>query len=421
LFAKKQVSNDVKRLTECYKKFGTDKLPTIDFIPVKKYKESFPQFGQLLYDDYAVLGNCEVTGIPLQPFVGNKVDFNIITKNCDNVHCVKGGSDIIAQVQSSNGDVVPVEVKDSNDGSYSASFVTKQVGEVKLSITIEGQHIKGSPYSIMVCQDYKMIDKPIKIVNDGGNMSGPFAIAFGKDGVWALTDCNNRCVYVFDSQDQLIRKFGSSGIGNGQFSDQFGLAFDADNNLYVSEHGNNRVQKFNINGVYLLQFGYQGSGNGQLNFPYGITIHNNRLYIVEYGNHRISVFQLNGQFCCTIGSGQLNEPWDVTVSANGQLLVADYGNDCISSFTLDGTYVGRFDKGQLNGPVGLTTDMHGFVLVSENDNHHVTVFDKDGVFVCCFGSYGSANGQFYSPRGIAISPSGNIYVVDCSNKRVQIF
>ena len=48
-------------------------------------------------------------------------------------------------------EVVPVEVKDNNDGSYSASFVTKHVGEVKLSVTIKGQHIKGSPYSIMVC------------------------------------------------------------------------------------------------------------------------------------------------------------------------------------------------------------------------------------------------------------------------------
>jgi len=52
-----------------------------------------------------------------------------------------------------------------------------------LSITIEGQHIKGSPYSVMVCQDYKTIDKPIKIVNDGGNMGEAFAIAFGKDGI----------------------------------------------------------------------------------------------------------------------------------------------------------------------------------------------------------------------------------------------
>ena len=422
LFAKKQVGNDVKRLTESYKKLDTDpvEFATLEFVPVKEYKESFPQFSQL-YDGSPVPDNCEVTDIPLQPLVRNQIDFKIITKDHNNARCSKGGSHIIAQVQSSKEDVVPVEVKDNNDGSYSASFVTMQVGEAKLLMTIEGEHIKGSPYSVMVGQEYKSIDKPIKIVNDGGNMGFPWAIAFGRNGVWAVTDDICHCVHIFDGQDQLVRKFGSNGRGNGQFSNPNGLAFDANNQLYVSEYSNHRVQKFNVNGEYLLQFGHQESGNGQLSYPAGITVHNERLYIAECGYSRISVFQLNGQFCCIIGSGQLSNPYDVTVNSNGHLLVADYSNNCIFSFTLDGTYVGRFDKTQLSNPIGLTTDMHGFVLVTENINNRVTVFDQDGTCVHQFGSNGSANGQFSYIRGIAISPSGNIYVADGSNKRVQIF
>ena len=427
LFAKKQVSNDVKRLTESYKKLDTNpvELATIELVPTKEYETSFPQFAQL-YDGSPVPDNCEVTDIPLQPLVRNQIDFKIVTKNHNNARCSKGGSNIIAQVQSSKGDVVPVEVKDNNDGSYSASLVTKQVGEAKLSVTIEGEHIKGSPYSVMVGQEYKSIDKPIKIVNDGGNMGCPWAIAFGRDGVWAVTDDSYQCVYIFDGQDQLVRKFGSSGRGNGQFSNPYGLAFDVNNHLYVSEFSNHRVQKFNVDGEYLLQFGHQGSRNGQLSSPSGMTVHNERLYIAEYSNSRISVFQLDGQFCHIIGSGYLSNPYDVAVSGNGHLLVADYPNSYITSFTLDGTYVGRFDKAndhidQLSYPIGLTTDMHGFVLVTENSNHRVTVFDQDGACVHQFGSNGSANGQFSNPRGISISPNGNIYVADYSNKRVQIF
>ena len=424
LFAKKQVSNDVKRLTESYKKLDSDpvEMPTIEFVPVKEYKNLFPQFSGIF--DAAVDAdppNCEVKDIPLHPLVKNKIDFKIITKNRNNANCSKGGSHIFAQVQPRKGDVVPVEVKDNKDGSYSASFVTEQVGEAKLTVTIEGQHIKGSPYSVMVYQDYKSIDKPIKIINDGGNMGCPCAIAFGRDGVWAVSDINHHCVYIFDGNDQLVRKFGSSGQGTGQLSNPYGLAFDANNHLYVSEYSNHRVQKFNINGEYLLQFGHQGSGNGQLYFPSGITVHNERLYIAECSNSRISVFQLDGQFCCIIGSGQLSNPYDVTVSGNEHLLVADNGSNCITSFTLDGNYVGRFDKGQLSGPIGLTTDIHGFVLVTEDGNHRVTVFDQDGACVCQFGSNGSANGQFSNPRGIAVSPNGNVYVADYSNNRVQIF
>lgn len=48
--------------------------------------------------------------------------------------------------------------------------------------------------------------------------------------------CNrlyNHCVYMFDSQDQLVRKFASRGILDGRFDGPVGLAFDADDNLCV--------------------------------------------------------------------------------------------------------------------------------------------------------------------------------------------
>ena len=415
-FVQKQVSGDVKRITECYKKLYTNpvELATMKFVPVKQYGESIP----LLYDNCIVPANCEVIGIPLQPLVRNTIGFKIITKDHNNAHCSKEGNHIIAQVQPSRGDVVPVEVKDSKDGSYSASFVTKQVGEAKLSVIIEGEHIRGSPYSVMIYQDYKSIDKPMKIINDDGKlkMSGPWGVAFGKDGVWAVADCYEDCVYISDGEDQLVKKFGCNGRASGKFAYVHGLAFDANNHLYVSEFSNHRIiQKVNISGEFLLQFSHEGTGDGRLLCPCGITIHNERLYVAD--NQRILVFQLNGQFYCIIGSGLLTHAWDVTVSSNGHLLVTDGRRNYIFSFTLDGNYVGRFNKCQLSSPVGLTTDMYGFVLVADDGNHRVTVFDQDGVCVCHFG-YNSEDDCFY---GITVSPNGDIYITDCENRKIRIF
>ena len=422
LFMKKQVRDDVIRLTNSYGKLETEpvELPTMEFVPTKKYKELFPQFGQL-FDEVAVPDNCEVTGIPAQPLMaGSEVDITIITKNHDNERCSKGGSHIVVQAQSSRGgDVVPVEVKDNNDGSYSVSFVAKQVGEVKLSFTIEEDHIKGSPYIVMVYQDYKTVNKPRKIVNDDGKMDYPWHIAFGKDGVWAVTDQDNCCVYIFDSQDKLIRKFGQNGSGSGQFSSPWGVSFDANNHLYVADYSNNRVQKFDVDGTYLLQYGHYGSGNGQLYFPMGVVVHNDKVFVTESNNCRVSVFHLNGQFSQIIGSGQFSNPYDVAVTTDDQLLVAD-DNNYIFRFTLDGTLVGRFGNGHVSYPA-LAVDINGFILVSQGDNHRVSIFDKDGVFIHSFGSNGSAEGRFSSPHGIAISPNNEVYVTDCSNRRVQIF
>ena len=419
LFARKQLYSDIKKVTECYKKFNTNpvELASMVFVPIKEYKDSFPQFSKL-FDEHTVAANCEVTDVPLQVVIGNMIDFKVITKSIKNTHCSKGGSNVIAQVQSSTGDVAPVEVKDNNDGSYSASFVTKHVGEVKLSVTIEGQHIKGSPYSIMVHRDYRSVDEPIKVVNDidGEKMGNAHAIACNKDGLWALTCDGHHCVYMFDSHDESVWTFGNRGHGKVHFNYPYGLAFDNNNYLYVSDYGNSRVQKFSITGFYICEF-----GKLQLNGPRGVVIHSSKVFVADTRNGQVSVFQLNGQFCYNIGSRHLRSPYDVSVTTNNQLLVADMSNNSIFSFTLDGTYIGKFGNSQLIKPHGLVTDMYGFVHVTEINDHYVAVFDQNGTFVCSFGCSGSAHGQLSDPRGIAVSPNGNIYVADYGNKRVQIF
>ena len=427
LLMKKQVVDDVKRISDSYNKLDTQPVQsaTMEFVPVEEYKISIQQLGHLSYDDVCPV-NCEALGIPEMISEGEDVKFKIVAKNQSNHLCYKGGSKVVIHAQSSRGDVTAVEVVDNKDGSYSASFVANQVGEVKLSISIKGQQIKGSPFNVKVHGKYTTIDKPSKVVNEGERMGSPSGIAFGKDGMWAVTDNSNHCVWIFDREDQLVRRFGSQGSGNGEFRRPLGVAFDANNHLYVTDHLNHRVQKFNVNGAYLFQFGTQGLANGQLQYPLGIIVHNGKLYVADNGNNHISVFQLDDQFSHIIGSGHLSNPYYIAVTTNDQLLVANCGHHCISIFTLDGNYVGKFGtqgtgRGQLSNPVGIATDMYGFIIVTDYGNNRVSIFDKDGVFVHSFGSKGSGHGQFLSPYGIAISPTGDIYVSDYSNKRIQIF
>ena len=422
LSTKREVTDRVQQLTNAYKKVNIQPVESaaMGFVPTK---EPFPVFGHL----YAYVNphTSVVINLPAFTLVGKKVEYAIVTKDSNGDHCVKAGSKVSVQLKSFTGDVTAGEVRDNNDGSYMASFIAEQVGEAKLSVSINGEQIKGSPYSIVV-RNYQAIDKPSKIVNNNGSMGRPWGVAFGRNGLWAVADHSNHCVYIFDDKDKLVRKFGSYGSNNGQFNTPLGVAFDSHNHLYVVDCGNHRVQKFDTNGNYLLLFGSKGASDGQLNIPHGVTVHNDKVYIAGYSNKRISVFQTNGKFCISFGSDQLGGPCDVTVSANNNLLVADYSNSCIYTYTLDGHYVGKFGtrgtgRDQLNNPFSLTTDLNGFIIVADTNNHRVSIFDKDGKCIHCFGSNGSANGQFNYPRGIAVSPNGSLYVSDYNNKRIQIF
>ena len=423
LSAKREVTDRVQQLTNAYKKVNIQPVESaaMDFVPTK---EPFPVFGHLFA--YVNPHTSEVINLTEYAHVVKKVEFKIVTKDSNGGPCTKGGSEVSVQLKSFTGDVTAGKVRDNNDGSYMASFVAEQVGEAKLSVSINRKQIKGSPYSIVVGRNYQSIDKPNKIINDNGSMGLPWCPAFGRNGLWAVADYSNHCVYIFDDKDQLVRKFGNKGSNNGQFNNPREVAFDSHNHLYVVDCYNHRVQKFDTNGNYLLQFGSKRASDGQLNNPIGVTVHNDKVYIADLSNKHISVFQTNGNFCISFGSDQLGSPVGVTVNANNQLLIADNSNSCIYTYTLDGHYVGKFGtpgsgRGQLNSPYSVTTDLNGFIMVAEYSNSRVSIFDKEGSCIHCFGSSGSANGQFNTPFGIAVSPNGSIYVCDTGNKRIQIF
>ena len=403
LFAKKQVVKDVQQVTNAYKILNIQPVETaaMEFVPTK---EAFPLFGHLFA--YVNPHKSEVIDLTRCTIVGEKVEFAIVTRDSNGDRCVRGDVQVSIQLNTLGGNVGVGEVRDNKDGSYMASFVADQVGEVLVSVFINGEQIKGSPYSIAVSRNYRAIDKPDKIVSKIGNgsMSYPCGVAFGRNGLWAVVDWSYHCVYIFDDKDEFVRKIGDYGDKDGQFNHPHGVAFDSHDHLYVVDHNNARVQKFDTNGNYLLQFGSKKASK-ELKGAYGVVVHNDKVYVADYGNKQISVFYTNGEFYKTFDSAHLRGPMDVVVSANNNLLVLDCLNSGICTFTLDGQ---KFNtpgsgRGQLLHPYSLTTDLNGFILVADSGHHRVAIFEEDGNFLHCFGCHGSADSQFDTPRGIALS------------------
>ena len=121
LLMKKQLVDDVKRISDSYNKLDTQPVQsaTMDFIPVEEYDKSIPQFGYLFYGD-ACAFTSETLNVPKVVTKRERVEFSVMTKDQSNQLCNKGRSKVIVQAKSSRGDVTPVKVKDNKDGSYSA-------------------------------------------------------------------------------------------------------------------------------------------------------------------------------------------------------------------------------------------------------------------------------------------------------------
>jgi sugar lactone lactonase YvrE len=137
-------------------------------------------------------------------------------------------------------------------------------------------------------------------------------------------------------------------------------------------------------------------------------------------------------------SATFTYPNAVTVDASGNIYVADRSNHMIRKITPSGvvsTFAGNPTYGSTNGtgtgasfyyPYGVAADASGNVYVADRSNHLIRKITAAGVVSTLAGSgtYGSVNGtgtgaSFYSPTGVAVDASGNVYVADRTNHLIR--
>ena len=76
--------------------------------------------------------------------------------------------------------------------------------------------------------------------------------------------------------------------------------------------------------------------------------------------------------------------------------------------------IGGSDK-QFNYPRGVAADSTGNIYVTDSGNCRIQKFTSAGVFLTKWGSEGNADGQFSSPDGVAIDSADNVYIADRLN------
>jgi hypothetical protein len=76
--------------------------------------------------------------------------------------------------------------------------------------------------------------------------------------------------------------------------------------------------------------------------------------------------------------------------------------------------------GDLYSPRGVAFSPAGELYVSDCQLHRIQVFGREGRYVRGFGEQGGGEGQFYRPRGLCFTADGDLVVADSGNDRVQV-
>lgn len=197
-----------------------------------------------------------------------------------------------------------------------------------------------------------------------------------------------------------------------KYLDQFGAeavglkrpvsaAVESNGDLWVVDQKNDRIVEFSGAGTLLASYGSEGTGDLQFNDPTGIAAGDGVVYVADAGNNRIEELTSGGGFLDAIG-------WGVS---NGSPEFEICKSNCQAGIAGSG-------NGQLNEPKGLATDSSGDLWVAEAGNNRIEELESDQHFKQKFGEEGSGNGKFNDPTGLAVVGE-DVYVAEAGNNRVQ--
>lgn len=121
-------------------------------------------------------------------------------------------------------------------------------------------------------------------------------------------------------------------------------------------------------------------------------------------------------------SGSLTEQGAIGTSASQYTLkykATDGDHDPPSALASVG--IAGSGSGQMQRPRGVAFDASGNMWVADTQNNRIQKYSANGSFLMQFGSAGMGAGQFNKPIGLAVGSNGWIWVADSVNKRVQVF
>ena len=181
----------------------------------------------------------------------------------------------------------------------------------------------------------------------------------------------------------------------------------------------------------------------------GISIDaKDRVYILNRSNRPIMVFDRDGNLLNSWGEGFFNRAHGSCIGPDGSLYCTDDRNHIVAKFTPEGKllmtlgtkgqasdsgYLRTFDFWEslariqrgappFNRPTGVAVTPSGEIYIADGyGNARIHKFTPDGKLLFSWGEPGGAPGQFRLPHNIWIDKQGRVWIADRENNRIQIF
>jgi len=312
---------------------------------------------------------------------------------------------------------------------------------------------------------------------DGGAATGaqlnlPLGLALDSSGNLYLADsANNRIRMISSGNISTVAGDGTGGYTgdkaaatSAEMLTPAAVAVDSNGNIYIADTFNHVIREV-VTGATataagvaagdIITFagdntgGFSGDGgpavDAELEFPTSVAVDaSGNVFIADSGNDVIR--EVTGGNINTVVGGlagqELNDPETVVVDSAGNLYISEQNGYRISKFS-NGTLTVLAGNGEIgysgdNGPgidasldepTGMALDSKGYLYICDTINSVIRKLSPEGIITTIAGigiaGYGGDGGpatkaQLFSPRGIVVDGSGNVYVSDTVNYIVRL-
>ena len=222
-----------------------------------------------------------------------------------------------------------------------------------------------------------------------GDFVRPHGLAMGRGDWLFLTDEGSNRVRKYSLDGALLLDIaapegGAPFMSGRPFNRCTHSTETANGDIYVSDgYGNARIHRFSSTGVLLKSWGESGSGPGQFNLPHNIcSDDDNRIYVADRENHRIQIFDGEGAYLDQWNN--LHRPCAIILDEQRRCFVGELGpalplnrhypnlGCVVQVLGADGAAIARIGAdrpgeapGQFVAPHGIALDSAGDLYVAE--------------------------------------------------------
>ncbi|MDI6703948.1 MAG: tetratricopeptide repeat protein [bacterium] len=247
-----------------------------------------------------------------------------------------------------------------------------------------------------------------------------------------LTGCTN-LFYIssISTGEENISGYKSSLVIDG-FKNPQDLCVSDKGYIYVTDTGNQEIKKFNRDGELIMTI------KSEHEWLTGITCSKRYLYVIDRNTNTVNRYTKDGEFLNKVYSvqkgrqepSQLN---DIAVTPDNKTIYVVEGDRAITIssgylYLVSPSRIQKFrlpdleqvltfgsfgtEEGEFRCPQGIAVDKSGNIFVADTMNNRIQKFDKNGVFITCF------NG-LHHPMGISVNKTGEVWVVEHGGDRIQ--